>query len=298
MSQFKSREFNKLREEWYKKLEREGFKDIEEYYPVSDKTFLKVWDSHYFKSESHGFYGDELHKLKADYFYYAVQYFHQGTFDNDTEKEIWNIHAQGLGVRKIAEKLNETRINGSAYTRDKVWRTVKRLRLNMRAFLRMERDGLSKENVLSFRPRKGEDTNFIINTWWNNLYSNVRWIAGFMDREKFGKYHDILVHIMNKSEVVVCCLKEDPDVIIGYSVFEKTDQDTILHWVFVRNDWQRKGIARDLVPSGITIATHLTKTGERILEKRQVSTMIVNLPRSFEILETGQKKHENMETTV
>lgn len=283
-----SKDFNDLQSVWYKKLEESGFNDIEEQYPESNKAFLKTWDSHYFKSDCHGFYGAEFYRIKADYYYYAAQYLHQGVFDSEIEKEIWSLHSDGFGVRKSAEKLNEKFLGGRPLTRDKVWRIVKRLRLNMRAFLRMEGDGLSKEAVLDFRSKKTEDEGFIYATWFNNLYSSTRWRTS-PTRESFLKYRNIIQHILSKpaTEVKVCCLKEDPDVIVGYSVWEKTPMDTILHWVFVRNDWQRRGIARDLCPKSITVVTHMTKIGERIWEKQRIKPLTILLPMSYEILEAA-----------
>lgn len=281
MSQFNSLEFNELRKKWYEELKKGGFEDAEEF----KGDYLRYWHSQLFQNKAlktNGFYGPESFQIKSDYFYYASQYAAWAEFQDETEKTIWYLHSEGLSSRSIAEKLGR-------FGHVKVNKTVQRLRAHFLAFMKVEEGLMGKEDVLKTRPVKESDIKFICNSWWNNLYANVRWVNGFMDRKLFVKYHDILLHILKKpkTETSVCCLKEDEDVIVGYSVVEKTDQDTILHWVFVRNDWQGKGIARDLVPKGITIATHLTKTGEKILEKRQTPPMVINLPRSYEILEAA-----------
>lgn len=74
-----------------------------------------------------------------------------------------------------------------------------------------------------------------------------------------------------KNVVKVACLKEDPDVILGYSVLS-ADHQTV-HWVYVKKGpkedggWRRKGIGRSLVPNNPTSVTHLTELGRMLLPK-------------------------------
>ena len=146
---------------------------------------------------------------------------------------------------------------------------------------------MRKEDILDIRPFKKEDEPFIYSTWLQNLYVNTRWRTP-PTRRAFFKYHDVIEHILRKpnTKVDVCCLKDDPDVIVGYCVHEKTPVDVILHWIYVRGDWQRKGIAYDLAPKHITVVTHMTKIGERIWQKQAVKPKLISLPHSYEILET------------
>jgi len=63
--------------------------------------------------------------------------------------------------------------------------------------------------------------------------------------------------------VKVACMKDAPDVILGYSVYSGTRLD----WVYVKDRWRGLGVAKDLVPTNITTVSHVTDTGRSILKK-------------------------------
>jgi GNAT superfamily N-acetyltransferase len=66
------------------------------------------------------------------------------------------------------------------------------------------------------------------------------------------------------TKVLVACLVNDPDTILGFSVTESKGEGAILHWVFVRPEWRRLGLARALVYPGTTEVSHLTKIGKSL----------------------------------
>lgn len=130
---------------------------------------------------------------------------------------------------------------------------------------------MNKDELVTIRDMLPEDKNFILATWLRgtfygeSVYSNMP-KSLFMD-----KYHKVLEFLLTNpnTKVRVACLKDDADVILGYSVFTK-DSNT-LHWVFVKKSWRGIGIARDIVPSSITTITNLTKIGNSIAKKKQLT---------------------------
>lgn len=68
-----------------------------------------------------------------------------------------------------------------------------------------------------------------------------------------------------KTTVKIACLKEDPTVILGYSILSNDYQSVI--WVFVKSIWRKRGIARSLVPAHPAQVTHLTALGKSLLTK-------------------------------
>jgi GNAT superfamily N-acetyltransferase len=85
-------------------------------------------------------------------------------------------------------------------------------------------------------------------------------------------YHRIVEGLITQGIIKVACLKEDPDVILGYAIFSKTYP--ALHFVFVKSAWRGIGIARSLVPKETKVVTHLTKVGLSILKKNP--TLVFN----------------------
>lgn len=120
--------------------------------------------------------------------------------------------------------------------------------------------------LMLVRPGNNEDTNFIYATWLRGL----RWgneLFKIIDQEAyFDKYKQVIEIIIKRpnTRINVAALKEDPNVVLGYSVIE----DNKLHWVFVKKAWRNMGVATSLVPKTVSICTHMTNSGYKILERK------------------------------
>ena len=112
-----------------------------------------------------------------------------------------------------------------------------------------------------------EDYNFIMATWLRGIFYGES-IFSLMKKDTFmNKYHKILTYLLTQPglSIRVACLKDDPSVILGYSVMDKDEK--VLHWVFTKKSWRNIGIARSLVPTTVQKITHLTKLGLAIVSK-------------------------------
>lgn len=111
------------------------------------------------------------------------------------------------------------------------------------------------------------DVPFIMATFLKGLYYGDSWFSAIPKDIFMDNYKKVLYLNLNKQTTVVkiVCLKEDPDVILGYSIL--SSNYSTIHWVFVKKDWRGKGIAKTLLPSHPTAVTHLTKLGKTLLPK-------------------------------
>ena len=117
-----SSEYDKLRKQWYARLAKLGFKDIEQ----NDKEErLKSWDSRRFYSsanytkknvtakpsfktkEDEIEYTSVRHKAKADYYYYAYQFLCNHRFGSEIRRLIWEQHVNGVGNTAIVAMLTK-----------------------------------------------------------------------------------------------------------------------------------------------------------------------------------------------
>lgn len=125
------------------------------------------------------------------------------------------------------------------------------------------------KELTEIRAFQATDFNFVISSWLNGLRYGSDWFRIIDKRIYFQLYHEVITKLLQRPNVaiLVMCLKDDPDVILGYSVSERREDpgETLLHWVFVKPDWRHIGIAKDLTPEGTTTVTHLTKIGKAIL---------------------------------
>ena len=93
----------KLIDQWYNKLAREGFKDIEERH--SPREMLKRWDSQYFLTRARSL-GELRQEAKADYYLLAYQYLNHAIFASKRAERIWTMHSEGCSGLEIAKKLH------------------------------------------------------------------------------------------------------------------------------------------------------------------------------------------------
>lgn len=111
---FRSNDFKKLKKEWYQKLRDSGFTDIEDC--DSERELLIRWDSVYIINR----YTPDSYRAIRHYFVLASQLLHEYDFENEFERKVWSLHADGFSIREIA-KIAETKTG-------KVYKVVKGLR--------------------------------------------------------------------------------------------------------------------------------------------------------------------------
>lgn len=137
------------------------------------------------------------------------------------------------------------------------------------------------------RDKKPEDDAFIFTTWLRGLYrgnEHSRYADPHLSCERckgminffreidpdvyFEHYKLVIQKILTfpETKIEVMCLKDDIDVILGYSVYNPTKN--IIHWIYVKGGWRKQGIAKSLVPIQPTSVSHLTKAGLSLLRHK------------------------------
>ena len=113
------------------------------------------------------------------------------------------------------------------------------------------------------RDLRPDDLNFILATWLRGLYYGCAWFSQIPKDIFMSNYRPVIEAILLNGTTRVACLKDDQDVILGYSVCGR--EDSVLHWTFVKSSWRGIGVARSLIPPSVKIVTHLTKIGSGFL---------------------------------
>ncbi len=126
---------------------------------------------------------------------------------------------------------------------------------------------MQKTDLIAIRDSTPADTNFIYASWLRGLYHGDSWLS-LMKKDVFmASYQRVITNLLESPavHVKVACLKDDPEVILGYAVL--SNAAPVLHFVFCKSAWRNIGIARMLVPKDITVVTNLTKSGLGIMRK-------------------------------
>ncbi len=123
-------------------------------------------------------------------------------------------------------------------------------------------------SIYVVRDVKSEDKNFILASFLNGVYygnSLFNLIPKAIFMENYKEIANELYNNQLKTVVKVACLKDDEDIILGYSILS-ADYLTI-HFVYVKEKFRHQGIGKSLVPLYPTSVTHLTKLGIELLKR-------------------------------
>lgn len=123
---------------------------------------------------------------------------------------------------------------------------------------------LYKKDLITVRDYVPADRNFILASWLRGLYYGSTWFSEIPKGIFMANYHNVLERILSHTATVIkiACLRDEPETILGYSVYREGAGICALDYVFVKSRWRRIGIARDLVPVNMQYCTHLTKLGK------------------------------------
>lgn len=96
-----SSKLRKLQAQWYKKLAKAGFKDVESLDSKGDMR-LKQLDSNQLR---HGYRVSTEMESAQRYYELARQFYWEHVFETSREKEVWRLHSEGLSGAAIASEL-------------------------------------------------------------------------------------------------------------------------------------------------------------------------------------------------
>lgn len=125
---FKTKQFKDLEKEWYGRLTKSGFKDIERRDRIgkaAGRMKTGTLDNIIHSYDEHQF------SVKEEYYRVAGQFLHSYKFKSALEKSIWSMHSEGLSIRNIIKSL---KAKGHTAYRDLVNGAIKRLALEMKVY--------------------------------------------------------------------------------------------------------------------------------------------------------------------
>lgn len=114
---------------------------------------------------------------------------------------------------------------------------------------------------LAFRPFRIEDRAFIMKSW---LKSYRKFQAGVPDDLYFKGQSALIFELASRSKMVIACDATAPNYIVGFVCGHLRENltDTVVHYIYIKDDYRQNHIARDLVnhlgyrQQGNIIATH------------------------------------------
>lgn len=123
------------------------------------------------------------------------------------------------------------------------------------------------QGLYNIRLGTKNDHNFVLATFLRGLYYGNTFFNKIPKDIFMNKYKLVAQALLASpdTKLIVACLPDEPDVILGYNLTNKVE-DTI-YFVFIKKAWRRRGIAKSLVPPNPKYISHLTSLGEDLLSK-------------------------------
>lgn len=121
--------------------------------------------------------------------------------------------------------------------------------------------------LYDIRDFKTEDTNFVLATFYNGVFYGDNRFLGMAKKSFISTYKVLGERLIRDPNTVikVACLKDEPDVILGYSILSADYLG--IKWVFVKDRWRKRGIGKSLVPRYPVYVTHKTEIGNALMPK-------------------------------
>jgi GNAT superfamily N-acetyltransferase len=111
------------------------------------------------------------------------------------------------------------------------------------------------------------DQSFIIDSWKKSFYATSEWASRIPKREFEHRHSALICNLIKESTVLIAAQREEPDIIVGYVVFQRD----VLHYIYVKEAFRGFGIASKLIAEANfpwrVRYTHLTDRGRKICEK-------------------------------
>jgi len=127
--------------------------------------------------------------------------------------------------------------------------------------------------AIQVRPASEADKPFIFSSWLRH-YKNRSYFAKRIRNSIYYKWHHLIVERALSSPNCVAMIahpENEPDVILGFVVGEKSDEASVLHFIYVKPAFKRMGIAKHLLKkSGLENSdffTHWTFDVDGLLAK-------------------------------
>ena len=119
------------------------------------------------------------------------------------------------------------------------------------------------KTLVSVRPMREDEENFILNSWLRSLRAHSNYFTNIPSSIYFEAHGDSIRMNLSHSKVLVATPRDDDDIIIGYIVYEdRTPKYSIVHYVYVKGHFRKMGLAKVLyalaTDSKPVFVTHIT----------------------------------------
>ncbi len=131
-------------------------------------------------------------------------------------------------------------------------------------------------SVISYRSQDLPEqyTAMVFSKWLRSLRFGNDWFKDIGSDAYYKHYHNYLGRLLSSPDSIIrlAVLSDNHDIALGFSVNRKE----VLDYVHVHKDYRGKGIAKKLMPAGISTISHTTHMAKQIMSHNDKYKFIFN----------------------
>ena len=258
-----------IQEQWYEKLKKKGFNDIEDKHlrilkkwtgstdlvdifkiQEPNEEIQSSWPETYFNKESEFLHNPNFIEICQDVFKHG-----NNAISATIMLHIWEGYCDGLSYRELEKRFH------IQYTT--IFRAVTRIK---------EMANLMSDDSKTIIKRDYDpqiDTSFIFSTWRKCLWFDEHPDSENQPGSNFCITLNRKINLLLReptTHIKIACLQDDPGQIAGYAVLS----NETLEFVYIKLDYRNQGIAKLLTKGFRDIVYPMTKIGKAIADKKNL----------------------------
>jgi len=134
----------------------------------------------------------------------------------------------------------------------------------------------SNKLKVEIRPANSFDDSIIMSSWLKGAYHLC---PAFKDMPRslfFGMHHPVCQMLLLTGDAICAVDVEDPTHVLGYLVYKNYRDFSVIHWVYIKQQFRRFGIAEELLRyaelNNIIFTSHETTDSQRFFNNKLLRT--------------------------
>ena len=98
------------------------------------------------------------------------------------------------------------------------------------------------EDLIEVRAAEESDLNFVIHSWLRSLRSYEPFYHSMVSGTYYKEHRKLINKALDRGHCLVVTPRNQPQILASYIVWENQAQDTIVHYIYTKNEYRKMGI--------------------------------------------------------
>ena len=99
------------------------------------------------------------------------------------------------------------------------------------------------EDLIEVRAAENHELNFVMHSWLRSLRSFEPFYRQMTNEIFYSEHGKKIDNAINRGYCLVVCPRDHPAIIAGYIVWQNKGDNTLCHYIYIKNEYRKMGIA-------------------------------------------------------